>query len=156
MRDRKDYDYYIFIDYSDNLVGYSIIEQKKIFELLPKIKKFEHYKTRKHRKVYIQHINSTIKREKITDFFEKIRIDKVNKNMDLFIEVLEFIKKHKNCIIFLCVDDYQFKKFRRLIHLIDGDNTEVRKESQLKKGTPEYQTSLVIDNLLNMERRKQG
>ncbi len=155
MRDRKDYDYYIFIDYSDNLVGYNIIEQNNMIKLLPKIKKFEHYKARKHRKVYIQHINNTIKRENMVDFFERIRIDKVNKNMDLFIEVLEFIKKHKNCIIFLCVDDYQFKKFRRLIHLIDGDNAEVRKESQLKKGTPEYQTSLVIDNLLNIERRKQ-
>ena len=42
MKDRKDYDYYVFIDYSENLVGYSIIEQKKIFELLPKKKKFEH------------------------------------------------------------------------------------------------------------------
>lgn len=154
MRDRKEYDYYIFIDYSENLVGYSIIEQKKIIELLPKIKRFEHYKNHRNKKVYIKHINNTIKREGIKSFFEKIEIAGVEKNIDLFIEVLEFIKKHENCIIFLCVDDYQFKKLRRLIHLVDGGNTDIRKESQLKKGTPEYQISLIIDNLLSIERRK--
>ena len=47
MKDRKDYDYYIFVDYSEDLIGYNIIEQKKIIELLPKILRFEHYKGRK-------------------------------------------------------------------------------------------------------------
>jgi hypothetical protein len=154
MKDRKEYDYYIFIDYSEGLVGYSIIEQKKINELLPKISKFEHYRSHRNKKVYMKHINNTIKKENIKDFFEKIKIEKVDKNIDLFIEVLEFIKKHENCIIFLCVDDYQFKKLRRLLYLVDGGNTDVKKESQLKKGTPEYRTSLVIDNLLNIERKK--
>lgn len=154
MKDRRDYDYYIFIDYSESLVGYSIINQKKIIELLPKISRFEHYKGHRNKKIYIKHISNTIKREKIKDFFERIRIAGVEKNLNLFTEVLEFIKRHDNCIIFLCVDDYQFKKLRRLIHLVDGGNTDIRKESQLKKGTPEYQVSLVIDNLLNIERRK--
>lgn len=154
MRNRKDYDYYIFIDYSENLVGYSIIEQKKIDGLLPKISKFKHYREHRNKKVYIKHINDTIKREKVKDFFERIKIAEVNKNLDLFTEVLEFVKMHDNCIIFLCIDDYQFKKFRRLLHLIDGEYTDIKKESQLKKGTPEYRVSLVIDNLLNIERRK--
>jgi hypothetical protein len=154
MRDRKEYDYYIFIDYSENLVGYNIIEQKKIVKLLPKISKFHHYRDHRNKKVYIKHINDTIKRDNIRDFFEKIRIAEVEKNLDLFTEVLEFVKMHDNCIIFLCIDDYQFKKFRRLLYLIDGEHTDIRKESQLKKGTPEYQVSLVIDNLLNIERRK--
>ncbi|MBU3924232.1 MAG: hypothetical protein KJ592_04905 [Nanoarchaeota archaeon] len=153
MKERKDYDYYIFLDYSEKLIGYNIIEQKKVVELLPKISRFEHYRGRKNRKIYLKHINSTIKREKIKSYFERIRIDESRKNMDLFIEIMEFIKKHKNCIIFMSVDDYQFKKVRRLIYLIDG-NTEIKKESELKRGTPEYQISLVIDNLLNIERRK--
>ena len=84
-----------------------------------------------------------------------IRLEKTSRNVELFIEILEFIKKHSNCIIFLSVDDYQFKKLKKLINLVDGSNTEIRKESQLKKGTPEYRLSLVIDNLLNIERRKQ-
>jgi len=154
MKDRKDHDYYIFIDYSENLVGYNIIKQKKIDGLLPKISKFRHYRSHRNKKVYIKHIKNTIKRENIKEFFEKIRIEGVEKNLDLFTEVLEFVKKHDNCIISLCIDDYQFKKFRRLLHLVDGGNTDIRKESQLKKGTPEYQASLVIDNLLNIERRK--
>ena len=154
MKNRKNYDYYIFLDYSEDLVGYNIIEQKKIIELLPKISRFEHYKGRKNRKIYLKHIKNTIKREKIKSFFEKIKIEGLRKNVELFIEILEFIKKHKNCIIFLSVDDYQFKKLRKLLYLVDGKNTEIRKESQLKKGTPEYQISLVIDNFLNIERRK--
>jgi hypothetical protein len=88
-------------------------------------------------------------------FFEKIKIEKLRKNVEMFTEILGFIKKHENCIIFLSVDDYQFKKLRKLLSLVDGKNTEIKKESQLKKGTPEYQVSLVIDNLLNIERRKQ-
>ncbi|MBL7051448.1 hypothetical protein ISS04_04810 [Candidatus Woesearchaeota archaeon] len=155
MRARKDYDYYIFLDYSENLVGYNIIKQKKINELLPKILRFEHYKNRRHRKIYLKHINNTIKREKIKSYFEKIKIEKSTKNIDLFIEILEFIKKYDNCIIFLSIDDFQFKKLKKLISLVDTKNTEIKKESELKKGTPEYQTSLVIDNLLNIERRKQ-
>jgi len=155
MKDRKSYDYYIFLDYSEDLVGYNIIEQKKIGELLPKISRFEHYKGRRNRKIYLKHISNTIKREKIKSYFERIKIEKSRKNVELFIEILEFIKRNKNCIIFLSVDDYQFKKLKKLLYLVDGKNTEIRKESQLKKGTPEYQISLVIDNLLNIERRNQ-
>ena len=155
MKDRKDYDYYIFLDYSEDLIGYNIIEQKKIIELLPKILRFEHYKGRRNRKIYLKHISNTIKREKIKSYFEKTKIEESRKNMEVFIEILEFIKKHKKCIIFLSVDDYQFKKLRKLLSLVDGKNTEIKKESELKKGTPEYQVSLVIDNLLNIERRKQ-
>ena len=154
MKDRKDYDYYIFLDYSEDLIGYNIIKQKNIIELLPKILRFEHYKGRRNRKIYLKHINNTIKREKIKSYFEKIKIEKSIRNMELFIEIAEFIKGHDNCVIFLSVDDYQFKKLRRFLSLIDGRNTEIRKESELKKGTPEYQTSLVIDNLLNIERRR--
>ncbi len=156
MKHRKDYDYYIFLDYSENLIGYNIIEQKKIIELLPKILRFEHYKGRKNRKIYLKHISDTIKREKIKSFFERTKIEESRKNVELFTEILEFIKNHKNCIIFLSVDDYQFKKLSKLLYLVDGKNTEIKKESQLKKGTPEYQVSLVIDNLLNIERRRQG
>ena len=154
MRDRKDYEFYIFLDYSENLIRYSIIKQQKMQELLPKISKFAHFNGHRNKIIYIQHINNTIKREKIISFFEKIRIEKVNKNVDLFIEILEFIKTHGKCIIFLSVDDFQFKKLKKLINLVDGENTDILKESQLKKGTPEYKTSLVIDNLLNIERRR--
>jgi hypothetical protein len=40
----EEFDYYMFIDYSENLLGYNILEYSKIKELLPKISKIKHYK----------------------------------------------------------------------------------------------------------------
>ena len=147
----KKFDYYIFIDYSENLIGYSIIESNKIYELLPKIKKFKHYKGSRERKLYLSHIKNTIKRDGIIDYFEKIKIIKMKDNIDLYAEVLEFIKNKSNCIIFISIDDFQYKTFNKLVNIVN-DKTQVIKESQLKKGSIEYQISLVIDNLLNIER----
>ncbi len=154
MKERREYNYYIFLDYSEDLIGYNIIEQKKISELLPKISRFEYYKGKRNRKVYLKHIAKTIRREKIKSYFERVEIMESRKNIELFTEVLEFIKRHEKCIIFLSVDDYQFKKLRKLLVLVDGENTDIMKESELKKGTPEYMVSLVIDNLLNIKRRQ--
>jgi len=150
----KEFDYYIFIDYSENLIGYNIIEKDKIKDLLPKIVRFRHYRGSKGRKIYLNHIKNTIIRDRIESYFEKIKIIKLKDNMDLFIEVFEFVKRNENCIIFISVDDYQYEKFRKLVRIIDGEKTRVVKESHLKKGSEEYQLSLVIDNLLNIERIK--
>jgi len=91
-----------------------------------------------------EHINNSIKRDRIKSYFEKIRIGPSKNNIDIFTEVLEFIKGHEKCIIFLSVDDYQFKNLKNCLILVDGENTDIKKESELKKGTPEYQTSLVL------------
>ena len=153
MRNRKDYDYYIFIDYSDDLIGCSIIKEKNIKDLLSKISRFRHYKSQKNRKIYLNKIKETIKRQNITGHFEMINIEKIQKNLNLISDVLEFIKRNENCLIFLSIDDHQFKKLRKIISLIDGEKVDILKESQLKKGTPEYQVNLVLDNLLNIKRR---
>jgi ribosomal protein L15 len=89
MKKRKDYDYYLFVDYSEDLVGYSIIKQEKIQYLLPKISKFTHYKDKKNRKIYLNKIKENIRREKILSFFEKIKIQKVCKNLDLIGEFFD-------------------------------------------------------------------
>ena len=39
---KEEFDYYIFMDYSENLIGYIIINKEKIKELLPKIIKLKH------------------------------------------------------------------------------------------------------------------
>ena len=150
---KDEFDYYIFMDYSEKLIGYSIIEKTKMKEILPKIKRFRHYKGSRDRKVYLSHIKHTIKRDRIRTYFEKIKIVSLRDNVELFAEVLEFIKKHDNCIIFISVDDFQYKAFRKLVQVIDDNKTQVVKESQLKIGSIEYQLSLVMDNLLNIERR---
>ena len=152
---RKEFDYYIFIDYSENLIGYNIIENDKIRDLLPRISKFRHYKGSKGRKIYLKHIKNTIIRERIKSYFEKIKIRNIRDNIELFAEVLKFVRNHEKCIIFISVDDFQFRSFKKLVEVVD-ENAEVVKESQLKKGSPEYQLSLVIDNLLNIERRRQN
>jgi len=148
----KNFDYYIFIDYSENLIGYSIIENNKVKELLPKLSRFKHYKKSGDKNLYLKNIKKTIKRDRIKTYIEKIKIINIKENITLFAEVLEFIKKHENCIIFISVDDFQYDAFRKLA-LIINNKIQVIKESQLKLGSIEYQLSLVIDNLLNIERR---
>ncbi len=151
----EEFDYYIYIDYSENLIGYNIIEKSKIKELLPKIQRFRHYRESRDRKIYLKHIKNTINRENIKSYFEKIKIKNRRNNIEIFAEVLDFVKKHDNCIIFISVDDFEFRSFKKLVEIVESNRTKIIKESQLKKGTIEYKLSLVIDNLLNIERRKQ-
>ena len=61
----KKIDYYIYLDYSETLVGYSIIEEEKVDIILPKITKFHHYKDLKHKKAYLSSIKKIIKSQKI-------------------------------------------------------------------------------------------
>ena len=42
----------------------------------------------------------------------------------------------------------------RILGIFDENKIIILKESELKEGSVEYQLSLVIDNLLNIERRK--
>jgi len=44
--------------------------------------------------------------------------------------------------------------FEKLVKFVDGENIKVIKESQLKEYSPEYKISLILDNLLNIERLK--
>jgi hypothetical protein len=149
----KEFDYYIFIDFSENLIGYNIIEKNKIRELLPKITKLAHYKDLKHKREYLSSMKKLFEREKIVSYLEKSRIKNIRYNLDIFIEVSEFIKKHENCIIFISIDNFQYNTFRKVIRLVDKDKVEIVRESQLKKGSPEYRMSLIIDTQLNLVRR---
>lgn len=150
LEGRREFDYYIFIDYSENLIGYNIIEKEKIKELLPKISKLKHYKKLKYKREYLNSMKKLFVREKIDSLLFRKKIRECRENMD----ILEFIKKHDNCIIFVCIDDYQYRKFRKMVNILDGEKTKLVKESSLKKGSPEYQMSLIIDTKLNLERRK--
>ncbi|MCF7910783.1 hypothetical protein K9L16_03860 [Candidatus Pacearchaeota archaeon] len=153
MSKKKEFDYYIFIDFSENLVGYNIIKRENIKDLLPKILRFRHYKVQRNRKDYIKHIKNTIKREKIKSYFEKTKIKNLRENVDIFVEVSKFVKNHEDCIIFISVDDFQYRVFKKIIELADGDKTRIVKESKLKKDSLEHKLSLVLDNLLNLERK---
>ena len=150
----KQFDYYIFIDFSEDIIGYNIIEKDRIIELLLKTSKFKHYKNVRNKKIYLKNIKKTIRKRNIESCFLRLGIKKMYENADVYASVLEFISKHNNCIIFISVDDRQFKAFKKLVGFVDGKRVFVKKESKLVRGTPEYQISLVLDNLLNIKRLK--
>ncbi len=152
----KGFDYYIFIDYSENLIGYSITNKDKLKELLPKILRFRHYRDAGNRKQYLRNIKKTFKKDNIKSYFLKLKIKEMRKNMEIYLDVLEFLKTHQNCIIFISVDNSQYPAFRKMINILDKNEVVIKQESELIKGTPEYRTSLVLDNLLNIERLKNG
>ncbi len=152
----KEFDYYIFIDYSKNLIGYSIIENKKLKELLPKVSKFAHYNELKHKSSYLHSIKKIINKNKVFEFFTRFKIREMRQNIEIYSDVLAFLKQHDNCVIFVSVDNHEYPNFKKLVKITDGNKTVVKRESELKKGTPEYQISLVLDTILNIERLKKN
>jgi len=150
----KEFDYYIYIDYSDNLIGYVIIDHNKIRVLLPKILRFRHYREARDKRLYLKNVKQTFKREKLLDYFVQHKIRKTKQNMEIFLDIGEFIKTHSNCLIFASIDNKQHSSFQNFVNIVDGKNIRVIKESELKVGTAEYQISLILDNWLNIERLK--
>lgn len=148
----KLFDYYIFIDYSEEIIGYMIVEGKGLDELLPRISKFSHYKRMKHKSEYIHSIKRIIERDQILTYLYKLKLRKTSGTPEIFSDILEFVNGHKNCIIFVSVDDNQYAHFARVVRIVDGENTKIVRESVLKKDSLEYKLSLVLDTLLNIER----
>jgi hypothetical protein len=151
-----EFDYYIFIDYSENLIGYSIIHKSNIKELLSLISKLKHYRTIKHKKLYLNSVNKIFKSNKITDLILKIKIKSLNQNIEIFADITYFIKKYDNCIIFVSIDNNQYVNFCKLVQIVDNRNVKIVKESNLKKDSIEYKLSLIIDNLLNLKRTRKS
>jgi len=151
---KTEFDYYIFVDYSEDIIGYAIIEKSKMFELLPKIARFKHYRSAQNKKIYIKNIKQSIKRDELMAFFIRVKIKQLYKNMEIYLDILEFLKKHENCLVLISVDNRQYSAFKKMVRIIDGEKVVIKQESELIEGTPEYQTSLVLDNLINIERLK--
>lgn len=152
----KEFDYYIFIDFSENLIGYNIIEKDKVQVLLPNIKRLRHYKTADNKKLYLKNVKRSFERDEIKSYFLRLKIKRMDENMIIYLDILDFLKKHENCIVFISVDNRQYSAFKKMIEIIDGEKVVVKQESELVEGTLEYQLSLVLDNLLNIERIKNG
>ena len=150
----KQFDYYLFIDYSEDFLGYLIVEKDKVSNLLPKISKFAHYKELKSKAAYIQSIKKVVEKNKILSSLLKCKIKRTTDTPEIYSDVLEFLKNHDNCLVFISVDNKQYSNFERLVKIIDGANTKIVRESALKRDTFEYRISLVLDTLLNIERLK--
>lgn len=150
----RDFDYYIFIDYSVDYLGYVIIERDKIREILPNISKFKHYRELKKKSAYLSSMKNIVGRDGIRKYFYKIKIKKTEATPDIYSDILEFLKDRGDKSVFVCVDDKQFRNFKKLVNLVDGENTKVIEESKLKKHSFEYKINLVLDTLLNIARLK--
>ena len=146
-------DYYIYIDYSHDLIGYNIIERENVELLLKKISKFEHYKKVRHIRTYLIKIKKIVKKDEISSLLHKQKIRNLKDNISIFVEVIEFVKGHDNCAIFLSVDNNQYNAFIKLMGLFPHkEHLVLIRESDLKKGSIEYKLSLIIDNMLVIER----
>jgi hypothetical protein len=155
MKEKRETDYYIFIDYSERLVGYLIIQKEKIKELLPRISKLHHYKDIKYKKAYIQSIKKVFEKNKIDDCLFKFKSKELKDNLSVFVDIIDFVKKYDNCMIFISVDNNQLIPFTKLLDMIPHkDHITIFKESDLNKGSIEYSLSLIIDTKLNIERIK--
>ena len=150
---KEAFDYYIYLDYSERLIGYVIMESKNIPELLPKLIKFRHFKNEKHKRTYIIKIKREIRKLEIGRLILKEKIQQMKDNLPIFLEVIEFVKKYDNCKIFASIDNNQYHAFVRLLNMIPHkDHVKIVKESELKKDSVEYKLSLIIDTKLNIER----
>ena len=145
-------DYYIYLDYSERLVGYIIIQKEQIPHIIPKITKLHHYKNIKNKKGYINSIKNIFDKNKIEQHLLKCKIKDLKDNLSVFADIIDFVKKYDNCKIFASIDNNQFNAFMRLLSMIPHKtHVTVTKESDLKKGSLEYKLSLIIDTKLNIE-----
>ena len=150
----KEFDYYIFIDYSENLIGYLIIEKNKIKDCLSKISRFRHYRKAMKRKLYLKNARKTFIKKRLLNCFLKKKIRNVLETPEIFTDIAEFLKKNKGSSIFVSVDNRQYTNFEKFVKILDGKDVKVIKESKLKDDTNEYRINLVLDTWLNLERIK--
>ena len=100
--------------------------------MLPKISRFRHYKDSRDKKLYIKNVKNTIKRENIYSYFLRIKIKDISRNIEIYSDVLEFLKKHPNSIVFASIDNHEYPNFIKLVNILDGENIKVMKESEVK------------------------
>lgn len=150
---KKRIEYYIFIDYSEYIIGYNIIEAINLNLILPKIIRFRHYKDNRHKKIYLLKIKREIKSSNLSQLLLRQKILSLKDNLLLFADVIGFIKSNCESFIFISVDDNHVRAFSRLLYMLPiRCNLIIRKESELKINSPEYRMSLIIDTMLNIER----
>ena len=99
-------------------------------------------------------MKTRFRREGIIGLLLKWKIRKVRLNLDIFTDIIEFVKKNDYCAIFMSVDNNQYYAFTKLLEILPHQrHLIILKESKLKKGSVEYKLSLIIDTMLNIERR---
>jgi len=150
----KIFDYYIFIDYSLDLIGYVIISKSNVYDCLLKTSKLKHYKNLKYKRAYLRSMKKLFEKNEILRSVDKYRVTELRYNIEICSEVFDFCKKHPDSKIFISIDDRQYKGFMKILRSIDGKRFTILKEGKLVKNSREYKLSLIIDTLLNLKRSK--
>ena len=151
---KRGFDYYIFIDYSEDIIGYIALDKQNIKNCLCKINKLKHYKELKHKREYLKSIKKVFQKDNILECLDKHRITELRHNIELCSEVFDLCKNRPKSNIFISIDDRQYKGFMKLINILDEKRFTIVKECKLKKNSEEYKLSLIIDTLLNIKRVK--
>lgn len=151
---KRGFDYYIFIDYSEDIIGYIALDKQNIKNCLCKINKLKHYKELKHKREYLKSIKKVFQKDNILECLDKHRITELRHNIELCSEVFDLCKNRPKSNIFISIDDRQYKGFMKLINILDEKRFTIVKEGKLKKNSEEYKLSLIIDTLLNIKRVK--
>jgi len=154
MYKEKLFDYYIFMDYSENLIGYIIIKFEKISELIKKTSKLKHYARVKYKKEYLRAMKKLFERDELLSYLEKHSVKELRQNIEACSEIFDFCDKNPISRIFISIDDRQYHGFMRIAEKFDGNRFTIVKEGKLKKGSKEYQLNLIIDTLLNLKRTR--
>jgi len=102
------FDYYIFIDYSENLIGYNIIEKESVKELIKEAIKLRHFKKLKHKRTYLLKVKKIFKKGRINSLIYKQKIYFVRDTLLAFNEIVEFVKKNQDKKIFISIDNKQY------------------------------------------------
>ena len=151
---KKEFDYYIFIDYSEELVGYIIVDKINIKNCLEKSSKLKHYSELRQKDLYLKSMKKLFDKNQLLNCLNKYRIAELRYSMEVCSEVLEFCNKKCESRIFISIDDRQYKGFMKILRALDGKRFTVSKEGKLKRNSKEHQLSLIIDTLLNLKRTK--
>src|SRR3989344_2576223 len=112
----RQFDYYIFIDYFEDFLGYLIIEKEKVLEIMPKISKFAHYRSLKHKSSYLHSIKKIIEKNEVLSYLSKVKIRTTNETPEIYSDILEFLNEHNNCLLFICIDNKQYSNFKKLVN----------------------------------------
>ena len=76
-------DYYIYLDYSERLVGYIIVQKEQIQNILSRTSKLHHYKDIKNKKGYIQSVKKIFDNNQIEQYLLKCRIKELKDNLSI-------------------------------------------------------------------------
>ncbi len=154
MGTSKQFDHYIFIDYSEDLIGYILVSKNKLIDVLKRTSKLKHYKTLKFKKQYLQSMKKLFESNEILKYLDRHKITELRQNVELCSEIFDFCKKNVGKRIFISVDDRQYKGFMKILKSVDGEKVTIVKEGKLKTSSETYKLSLIIDTLLNLKRIK--